>query len=187
MPKTSKRRSLTQLMKTRLCNMRTYKSLQKAISKEESKLRQINKILSTSYPRNYQCMKKEENKVGKKVKELSHLKRSIQNAYTASLMPMNLNNPNLVFNFTPIVTRSLDRKTARNLRKSRSPNRRTVIKPFPGLWVEKVQRPIGSLPMVKKLVPFGGAPRYGLRGAENTFKKNLNLRKKTSVPSEYKF
>ena len=176
--KTSKRRSLTQLVRTGLCNRRTYMSLQRAIKKGEHKLSEINEILSTSYPRNYQCMKNEEKKLEKKVKELSHLKRSIQHAYNASLMPMNLN--------TPRVTRSLDRKTARNLRKSRSPNRRTVNK-VPGLLFEKVQRPIGSLPMVKKLVPFEGAPLYGLRGAENTFKKNLNLRRKRSVSSEYNF
>ena len=186
MTKTSNKRSLTQLVRTRLCNKKTYMSLQRAIKKEEHKLREINEKLSTSYPRNYQCMENEEKKLKKKVKELSRLKRSIQNAYTASLMPMNLNNPNLVFNFTPIVTRSLDRKTVRNLRKSRSPNRRTVNK-VPGLLFEKVQRPIGSLPMVKKITPFGRSPRYGLRGAENTFKKNRNLRKKISVSSEYNF
>ena len=174
MPKTSN--ALTQLIKTRFCNMRTYKSLQKAISKEESKLRKINKKLSTSYPAYYRCMENEEKKVEKKIRELSHLKRSIQNVYTESLMKKS---PNLVF--TPI-TRSLDRKTARN-QKSRSPNRRTVNK-VAGLLFEKVQRPIGSLPMVKKITPFGGAPRYGLRGAENTFKKNRNLRRKINVSSE---
>ena len=145
------------------------RNLTNEISKRRAIISRINKTLRTSYPLSYKSLLKAEAQAEEEVERMSRKKRKITEGSKKTKSKKN-NNP---FDFKPRVTKSLNR-TIVNLRRSRSPNRRTANMTMQGGNVnQKVQRPIGSLPMVVKN-PF--LQRYGLRGAFDDHKKNWNLR-----------
>jgi hypothetical protein len=167
---------------------RRLQSLKNAISNREAEVEFINMLLSTSNMDtiNYNKLEKNENKhkrnIGRMRAKVSKVKRATGSKKTKY-------NPKL-FRFLPQVTKSLNRNTVNDyayfpLGTRRSPNRRTVNIALSNS-ARKVQRPIGSLPMVvKNVYQFGGVSKYGLRGASDGYKKNMNLKRKRSRPSVF--
>jgi hypothetical protein len=146
------------------------RKLYQAISRAEGRVREINKIPSSSYPNNYINLELDEKQLEKNIRRMRSLTSKIKDTKLRKITP-NPFSAGFIFGATA-QTKSLDRNAIMARNRSRSPNRRTVNRK--GMWgqLHVVHQPIGSLPMAVKKPRTG---KYVLRGANYWGTKKTQL------------